>query len=146
MIHRAPFGSMERFMAILIEHYNGAFPLWLAPEQVRVLPVSEKFAGYGARVHQALTEAGFRARLDASGERVNAMVKVAQDLKVPYMLVVGGRDEKAGTVSVRERSRGDLGAMPLEQFIEQAKQESATRGSRPVEPSANENATPQKNA
>jgi threonyl-tRNA synthetase len=128
MIHRAPFGSMERFMAILIEHYAGAFPLWLAPEQMRVLPVSQKFADYGKKVATALQAAGFRAQLDDSGERVNAMVKVAQDMKVPYMLVVGGRDEQAGTVSVRCRSRGDLGALPIEAFIEQARQEVGSAG------------------
>jgi threonyl-tRNA synthetase len=120
MIHRAPFGSMERFMAILIEHYAGAFPLWIAPEQVRVLPISDKFDAYGQRVLQALRQAGFRATLDDSGDRVQAKIRVAQEAKVPYMLVVGGRDEQAGTVAVRDRSRGDLGAMPLERFIERA--------------------------
>ncbi len=123
MIHRAPFGSMERFMAILIEHYAGAFPLWIAPEQVRVLPISDKFDAYGQRVLQALRGAGFRATLDDSGDRVQAKIRVAQEAKVPYMLVVGGRDEQAGTVAVRDRSRGDLGAMPLERFIEQARVE-----------------------
>jgi threonyl-tRNA synthetase len=123
MIHRAPFGSMERFMAILIEHYAGAFPLWIAPEQVRVLPISDKFSAYGQRVLGALRGGGLRATLDESGERVQAKIKVAQEVKVPYMLVVGGRDEQAGTVAVRDRSRGDLGAMVLERFVEQAKRE-----------------------
>lgn len=107
-------------MAILIEHYAGAFPLWIAPEQVRVLPISDKFDAYGQRVLQALRQAGFRATLDDSGDRVQAKIRVAQEAKVPYMLVVGGRDEQAGTVAVRDRSRGDLGAMPLERFIERA--------------------------
>ncbi|MEX0775299.1 MAG: threonine--tRNA ligase [Phycisphaeraceae bacterium] len=124
MIHRAPFGSMERFMGILIEHYNGAFPLWLAPEQMRVLPISDKFNAYGQRVLAQLKDAGFRATLDESGERVQAKIKVAQDLKVPYMLVVGSRDEQGQTVSVRDRVKGDLGAMPTNQFIETAMQES----------------------
>jgi len=135
MIHRAPFGSMERFMAILIEHYAGAFPLWLAPEQIRILPISDKFNEYGAKVLSALTQASadqssnkFRATLDTSGERVQAKIKVAQDLNIPYMLVVGGRDEKAGTVSVRDRTKGDLGAVPLDQFIEQARNEIRSRG------------------
>ncbi len=140
MIHRAPFGSMERFMAILIEHYAGAFPLWLSPEQVRVLPISDKFNPYGQKVLEALRSApgigspgqGFRATLDTSGQRVQAKIKVAQDQKVPYMLVVGGRDEQAGTVSVRDRAKGDLGAMPLDRFIEQATAECATRGQQPV--------------
>ncbi len=128
MIHRAPFGSMERFMGILIEHYAGAFPLWLSPEQMRVLTISEKFTGYGETVTARLRAAGFRATLDDSDERVNAKVKIAQDMKVNYMLVVGGRDEQAGTVSVRDRTRGDLGAMPLEQFIAEADAEQQTRG------------------
>lgn len=128
MIHRAPFGSMERFMAILIEHYAGAFPLWLAPEQVRVLPISDKFMGYAQKLHAALTAAGLRAAMDASPERVQAKIRVAQESKIPYMLVVGGKDEAAGTVSVRERSRGDLGAMPLDAFIQLARREAETRG------------------
>ncbi len=129
MIHRAPFGSMERFMAILIEHYAGAFPLWLAPEQARVLPISDKFSEYGRKVLAALKDAGLRATLDDSGDRVQAKIKVAQDLKIPYMLVVGGRDEAANTVSVRDRSRGDLGALPVDEFVERAKCEIFTRGS-----------------
>ncbi len=128
MIHRAPFGSMERFMAILIEHYAGAFPLWLAPEQVRVLPISDKFNGYGQKVGAALKAAGLRVMVDESGERVNAKIKVAQELKTPYMLVVGGKDEAAGAVSVRCRMRGDLGAMPLQAFVEKVQNEINTRG------------------
>ena len=129
MIHRAPFGSMERFMGILIEHYNGAFPLWLAPQQVRILPVSDKFLEYAHTVLSAMTTAGLRATLDSSNERLNAKIKVAQDTKVPYMLVVGGKDEAAGAVSVRDRSRGDLGAVSLETFVEQAKREIDSHGS-----------------
>jgi len=138
MIHRAPFGSMERFMAILIEHYAGAFPLWLAPEQVRVLPISEKFDAYAQKVLDALKNVsgaahgdgprGFRATLDRSTGRVQGKIKVAQELKIPYMLVVGGRDEQAGAVSVRDRAKGDLGAMPLESFIQQAQNEVQTHG------------------
>ncbi len=132
MIHRAPFGSLERFMAILIEHFAGAFPLWLAPEQIRVMPVSDKFLDYGRKVHDALKSAGFRVSLDDSNDRVNAKIKVAQEMKIPYMLVVGGRDEAAGAVSVRERAAGDLGAIPLEAFIEKAKQEVDTHGQEPI--------------
>ena len=128
MIHRAPFGSMERFMAILIEHYNGAFPLWLAPEQMRVLPISDKFLDYAKSVERQLVQAGFRVKVDASNDRLNGKIKVAQDEKIPYMLVVGGKDEAAGTVSVRERSAGDLGAKPVAAFIEAAKAELAARG------------------
>lgn len=128
MIHRAPFGSMERFMAILIEHYAGAFPLWLAPQQVRVLPISDKFNEYGRRVLAKLEAAGLRAGIDQSGDRVQAKIRLAQEEKVPYMLVVGGRDQEAGTVSVRCRSRGDLGPMPVEEFLEKARGEIETHG------------------
>ncbi|MCC7407926.1 MAG: threonine--tRNA ligase [Phycisphaeraceae bacterium] len=130
MIHRAPFGSMERFTGILIEHYAGAFPLWISPEQFRVLPVSDKFNEYAMKVHAAIKGADFRGRaaVDLSNERVNAKIKVAQDDKVPYMLVVGGRDQEAGAVSVRDRVRGDLGAMPLAVFIEKAGREIASHG------------------
>jgi threonyl-tRNA synthetase len=119
MIHRAPFGSMERFCGVLIEHFNGAFPLWLSPEQVRVLPISDKFLGYASQVHQALTAGGFRATLDDANDRINAKIKVAQDEKIPYMLVVGGKDEQAGTVSVRHRTEGDRGAVALDTFLAQ---------------------------
>jgi len=128
MIHRAPFGSMERFVGVLIEHFAGAFPLWLSPEQMRILPVSEKFADYSQKVFAALKDAGFRVNLDNSGDRVNGMVKSAQEDKVNYMLVVGGKDEAAGTVSVRDRSRGDLGAVPLAAFIEKAQAEIDSHG------------------
>ena len=134
MIHRAPFGSMERFIGVLIEHFAGAFPLWLAPEQVRILPISDKFLGYAKKVSEALDEAGLRGTLDDSNERVNAKIKVAQELKIPYMLVIGGRDEAAGAVSVRCRKRGDLGVLPLGVFIEQVQRELATRGDVVVNP------------
>jgi threonyl-tRNA synthetase len=132
MIHRAPFGSMERFMAILIEHYNGAFPLWLSPEQVRVLPISDKFIDYGKQVLSALQAADLRVSIDTANERVNAKIKVAQDMKVNYMLVVGSRDAAAGTVSVRDRTRGDLGAIPLAAFVERAQAEVTSRGKESV--------------
>lgn len=128
MIHRAPFGSMERFVGVLIEHFNGAFPLWLSPEQVRVLPISEKFADYGQTVVDKLKEQGFRVSLDDSSDRVNGKVKNAQEDKVAYMLIVGGRDAEAGTVSVRERTEGDLGALPLDEFVNQLVAERNSRG------------------
>ncbi len=128
MIHRAPFGSMERFIGVLIEHFAGAFPLWLAPEQLRVLPISDRFSDYARKVTQSLTQAGFRVTLDESNERVNAKVKTAQEEKIPYMLVVGGKDESAGTVSVRCRTRGDLGAIAMDRFLELARGETATHG------------------
>ncbi len=134
IIHRTPFGSMERFVGMLIEHYNGAFPLWLSPEQVRVLTISDKFSTYGHKVLDALKNADLRASIDTGNERVNAKIKVAQDQKIPYMLVVGGKDEAAGAVSVRQRTRGDLGAMPIEAFVDQAENEIKTRGKDVVTP------------
>lgn len=132
MIHRAPFGSMERFIGVLIEHFNGAFPLWLSPEQMRVLPISEKFSDYANEVLGLLKEQGFRATVDNSNDRVNAKIKDAQEAKVPYMLVVGGRDAEARTVSVRERAAGDLGAMPLDAFLEQVTAERDERSMKPM--------------
>ena len=120
MIHRAPFGSMERFIGVLIEHFNGAFPLWLSPQQIRVLPISDKFIDYAQSVTDKLKAAGFRVEIDANNERLNAKIKIAQEAKVPYMLVVGGKDQDAGTVSVRHRTAGDKGAVPLDQFITNA--------------------------
>ena len=114
-------------MAILIEHFDGAFPLWLAPEQTRILAVSAKFVEYARTVHAAIVDAGFRGVLDESNERLGAKIKVAQDDKVPYMLVVGGKDKTAGTVSVRCRTRGDLGAIPLKKFIDQARHQVDSR-------------------
>ena len=132
MIHRAPFGSMERFIGVLIEHFNGAFPLWLSPEQIRVLPISDKFTDYATQVLNKLKDAGFRASMDDANERVNAKIKVAQEQKINYMLVVGGRDKDAGTVSVRERTQGDLGALPLQDFLAQAKAEVESYGATTV--------------
>jgi len=129
MIHRAPFGSMERFVGVLIEHFAGAFPLWLAPEQVRVLPISEKTADYAAEVVRGLKSAGLRATLDDGNERVQAKIKHAADEKVPYMAVVGPRDAEARAVSVRARGiQKDLGAVPLDRFIAALAEEYATRG------------------
>ncbi|MFA9478702.1 threonine--tRNA ligase [Phycisphaerales bacterium AB-hyl4] len=127
MIHRAPFGSMERFVGVLIEHFNGAFPTWLSPEQVRVLPISDKFVDYAQQVADELKAAGVRVSMDDGNDRLNAKIKVAQDAKVPYMLVVGGKDQDAGTVSVRHRSEGDLGAMPREAFVTRIGAEIAER-------------------
>ncbi len=133
MIHRAPFGSMERFVALLIEHFAGAFPTWLAPEQVRVLPISEKSGAYGRSILTQLSSAGVRATLDESNERIQAKVKVASDWKIPYLLVVGPRDEQEQAVSVRARGiRSDLGAIPLAAFVRSISAEIASRGSSTV--------------
>ena len=117
MIHRAPFGSMERFMGILIEHFCGAFPLWLSPEQVRVLPVSDKFNDYGKQVEAQLRSAGLRATGDYRSDKVGAKIREASLEKIPYMLVVGDKEVSASTVAVRHRTDGDLGAMPLADLL-----------------------------
>jgi threonyl-tRNA synthetase len=118
MVHRALLGSIERFFGILIEHYAGAFPLWLAPEQVRVLPVSDKAADYAKRVADALVAASFRVDVDYSSEKLGAKIRSATMQKVPYQVVVGPRDEASGQISVRSRADGDLGAMSIDKFIE----------------------------
>lgn len=127
MIHRAPFGSMERFIGVLIEHFEGAFPAWLAPEQVRVLPISEKFLDYAETVTNRLKAQRIRVGLDAGNDRVQAKIKVAADMKVPYLLVVGGRDAEAGTVSVRKRGEGEQGAVPLDDFVNRITEEVRSR-------------------
>jgi threonyl-tRNA synthetase len=127
MIHRAPFGSMERFVGVLIEHFAGAFPLWLAPEQVRILPVSDKFAGYAAEVLAAFRTAGVRAAVDTSQDKLGAKIRLAQVEKVPYMIVVGGKEAESRQVSVRSRKAGDEGSKPLENFVERIKQEISER-------------------
>ena len=127
MIHRAPFGSMERFIGVLIEHFAGAFPLWLAPEQARILVVSQKFEEYGRQVEQQLQAAGFRVAGDYRPEKIGAKIRDAQLELIPYMFVVGGREMEEGTVSVRDRIDGDLGAMPIAQAIEKLQQETDAR-------------------
>ena len=117
MVHRALLGSIERFFGILIEHYAGAFPLWLAPEQVRILPITDKQLDYASKIEAALREKGFRVAVDTSAEKLGAKIRNAQLWKTPYMVVVGGRDEAAGQISVRSRTDGDLGAFNLEDFI-----------------------------
>jgi threonyl-tRNA synthetase len=114
MIHRAPFGSFERFTGMLIEHFAGAFPLWLAPEQVRVLVVSQKFEQYGREVESRLAGAGLRVAGDYRPEKIGAKIRDAQLELIPYMLVVGGREMETGTVAVRHRRQGDLGSMALD--------------------------------
>jgi len=132
MIHRAPFGSMERFTGMLIEHFAGAFPLWLAPEQVRILSISDKFEEYAKKVESRFRAAGFRVTTDLRSTKINGKVRDAQLELIPYMLVVGGRDADQGTVSVRDRIDGDLGAMPLEEALAKLQQEVAERRIRQV--------------
>jgi threonyl-tRNA synthetase len=116
MVHRALWGSVERFFGVLIEHYAGAFPAWLAPVQASVLPVSGKFIEYAQKVTRHLTDAGLRAHLDDRNEKLQAKIRDAQMEKIPYMLIVGGKEVEAGTVAVRHRAKGDLGARSLDQF------------------------------
>jgi threonyl-tRNA synthetase len=130
MIHRAPLGSMERFIGVLIEHFAGAFPLWLAPEQVRILPVSAKSEAYARRVEAAFKAAGLRTGIDLDAEKLGAKIRTAQLELVPMMVVCGPRDEAAGTVSLRDRLDGDLGAMSLEEAVERLRDENARRAVR----------------
>jgi len=130
VIHRAIFGSFERFIAILIEHYAGAFPLWLAPVQAVVLPISDRHQQYAASVRDKLAAAGLRVELDDRQEKIGYKIREAQLQKIPYMLVTGDREATEGTVSVRSRSGGDLGARGIDAFVEAARDEiAAKRGS-----------------
>jgi threonyl-tRNA synthetase len=123
MIHRAPFGSMERFVGILIEHFAGAFPTWLAPEQVRVLTVSDRFREYADKVERTLRDKGFRVHGDYRPDKIGAKVREAQLEKVPYMLVIGEKEQTAGTVAVRSRSEKEIGVMPQEEFVRKLERE-----------------------
>src|SRR6266849_458238 len=127
MVHRALLGSVERFFGILIEHYAGAFPLWLAPVQVEICPVSEKVADYATHATETLKRHNLRVHLDDRNEKLPAKIRNAQMQKIPYMLVVGPKEAEAGTVSVRHRSKGDLGPKPLADLVESLRQESDSR-------------------
>ena len=139
MIHRVAFGSVERFIGILIEHFAGAFPTWLAPVQVKVLPISEKYEEYAKSVKAQLDEAGIRAEIDLRSEKIGYKIREAQTHKIPYMLVVGQKEEADGTVSVRSRFKGDEGSRELSCFISDVKEEIAGRVNRPVEVEKKEN-------
>src|SRR3984957_289427 len=127
MVHRALWGSVERFFGVLIEHFAGAFPAWLAPVQATVLPVSGKFSEYAQKVTADLKAEGFRAHLDDRNEKLQAKIRDAQIAKVPYMLIIGGKEAEAGTVSVRDRSKGDLGARPFAEFASALREEINSR-------------------
>ena len=133
MIHRVCFGSIERFIGILIEHFAGAFPTWLAPVQVKVLPISEKYEEYAKSVKAALDAADIRAEIDLRSEKIGYKIREAQGQKIPYMLVVGQKEQADGTVSVRSRFKGDEGAEDLNVFIANIKAEITGRINRPVE-------------
>jgi threonyl-tRNA synthetase len=128
VIHRAILGSFERFIAILVEHYAGAFPLWLAPLQTVVLPIADRHLDYAASVERQLAEAGLRVEVDRRQEKIGYKIREAQLLKVPYMLVIGDREATEGTVSVRSRTGGDLGGRTVAEFIASAKDEITRKG------------------
>ena len=125
MIHRAPFGSMERFVAVLIEHCGGNFPLWLAPEQIAILPISEKYQEYAEKVHTILSERDIRGSVDNRDEKIGRKIRDAEVKKVPFMLIVGEKEQNEERVSVRKHGQGDLGSMPLAEFVDHFQQESA---------------------
>jgi threonyl-tRNA synthetase len=127
MVHRVVFGSIERFIAILTEHYAGAFPMWLAPVQVKVLPISDVTRDYAQKITDQLEAAGIRVEIDTRNEKIGYKIREAQLQKIPYMLVVGEKEQQNGTVAVRGRKAGDLGSMTLEAFLAKAKEEIDTK-------------------
>jgi threonyl-tRNA synthetase len=127
MVHRALYGSIERFFGILVEHYAGAFPVWLAPVQAAVLPITDRHLAFARKVAQQLQDAGVRVTLDDRKEKVNLKIREAQLQKVPYMLVVGDREAETGSVAVRHRKHGDLGAKPVEEFVAEIRKRIETR-------------------
>ncbi len=118
MIHRAPFGSMERFLAVLLEHCAGDFPLWLTTEQFIVLPISEKFNDYAQKVSEFLNNSDIRGLVDDRNEKIGKKIRDAELAKVPFMLIVGEKESEQNEVSVRQRGVGDLGSVAFEKFIE----------------------------
>jgi threonyl-tRNA synthetase len=134
MIHRACYGSIERFLGILIEHYAGRFPLWLAPVQVVVIPVSDKYVDYARRVHEQLLDAGLRAEANLKDDRVGYKIREASLKKLPYAIVVGEREQAAGTINVRSRDEGgrergdaELGEMSVADFLARVAAEGGVR-------------------
>ena len=132
MIHRVAFGSIERFIGILIEHFAGAFPTWLAPVQVKVLPISDKYMDYAQKVLDELNNSGVRAEIDTRAEKIGYKIREAQMQKIPYMLVVGAKEEEENLVSVRSRFAGDEGQKSLDEFVASVTEEIATRARREV--------------
>jgi threonyl-tRNA synthetase len=128
VIHRAIFGSFERFLALLIEHYAGAFPLWIAPEQIRLLPIADRHLEYAETVRARLAAEGFRLTVDGRVEKIGYKIREAQLQKVPYMLVIGDREAAEGAVAVRSRSAGDQGSQSLDAFVASALAQVASKG------------------
>jgi threonyl-tRNA synthetase len=127
MIHRAPFGSLERFVGLLIEHFEGKFPTWLAPEQVRVLPISEKFTTEAEALVKSLADVGARVAIDNTGDKIGAKIRLARMDRVPYLAVIGAKEVEENSVSVRQRDQGDLGSIPMNDFISKISQDITTR-------------------
>jgi threonyl-tRNA synthetase len=123
MIHRAPFGSMERFVAVLLEHCAGNFPLWLTPDQAIILPISDKYQDYAKNVLHLLKNSEIRALIDERSEKAGRKIRDAEVRKIPYMLIVGEKEEASGTVSVRKHGQGDLGTFTVDEFISMVKNE-----------------------
>lgn len=127
VIHRVVYGAIERFFGILIEHFGGAFPVWLAPVQASVIPVSPEFEAYGRSVLERLVSAGFRAEISLSADTLKYRIRNAQTQQIPYMLIVGEREQAAGAVAVRHRRKGDVGSMPLESFLQKLRDEAESK-------------------
>jgi threonyl-tRNA synthetase len=136
MIHRAPFGSMERFCGVLIEHFGGDFPVWLSPEQVRLVPISDKTLDYGNELLALLRAAGIRASVDAHNDKLGAKIRRSEIEKVPYTLVLGAKEAEARSVSVRSRARGDEGVLPVDQFVQRITEEVRSRSLSVKKPAA----------
>ncbi len=117
MIHRVVFGSIERFIGILIEHYAGKFPLWLSPVQIKILSISEKYIDYAKEIEMTLQKEGLRCEMDGRAEKIGYKIRTAQTERIPYMLVIGEKEVKTNSVSVRRRDVGDLGNMQIEQLL-----------------------------
>lgn len=121
MIHRAPFGSLERFVAVLIEHCAGNFPLWLSPEQLAILPISEKYQDFAQEVYNKLQQEDIRGFVDNRDEKIGRKIRDAEVRKVPYMLIVGEKEQENNAVSVRKHGEGDLGSMTVDEYIQMFK-------------------------
>ena len=121
MVHRALFGSVERFFGVLIEHYAGAFPFWLAPVQISVLPITDRINEYAEKIGKELKDAGFRVEVNSKSDKIGAKIREAQIQKVPFMLVLGDKELEEKKIAVREKTKGDIGQMTLEEFKEMAR-------------------------
>lgn len=125
MIHRAPFGSLERFVALLIEHTAGKFPLWLTPDQAIILPISEKFNNFAKKLAYNLKNLDIRTLIDDRNEKIGKKIREAELKRIPYMLIIGEKEEQNGTVSVRKQGEGDLGTMTIDEFVNLIKEKVA---------------------